>query len=856
MAGVSSHVLWQGVGRSQSTGIKQWRSSLRQSRIPPVEPNRQEAGVAVGGEVMLSAILSLALFGAGTAQTPGHPSPVNLVQNGGFEEEDDRKQLPDHWQFGWEVTHSGDSRLKGQKHQPDVSWDNEERHTGRRSVRVGVRRKQDDGVWNQEGIRHVPGTRVYRVSAAIKTQQLHDSEARIALVFLGEKNKWLSADYSAIVVAQDSDWKEYSRLVMAPAGTQRIRLRCWVNMRNSGTGTAWFDDVRLEATDEQEIPGMQYVDPSPMPTLSQDHRRKGYVCFRRNPLELVFPASVPPSADIDGPLEGSAARGEYESLSFGIHARRPLRSVRVQVSDLSKESGGSRIPSSSVLVRPVRYLPKQGQARWGPFADGLLTVPLFLQDKPAIDIAAESSHWFWVDVHVPEDVQEGLYRGQVTVSPEAVESTVIPLTVRVYPFRLLEPPDLHLGMYCKVFKDLELFRRHCRDMRAHGMTTMGLCCPLGSTLSLREGKVHVDFDGTGTLEQALDIYKQVGFPAPLVWLMGGDVGRWCLKQGTLESEAFARSYRQVIEAVLAERRQRGWPEIIFQPVDEPFEHTKRLSEAKRCLQILKQIPGVRTEEDGPNGNPETLHELYEWSDVLVYHDGPVLRRGSFDATGWERFLHQAQRDQKEVWFYNLDLTGWHPEVMRFGYGLGLWQAGATGVIEWCYDWHRDGKPETAYVPKSIIYAYPATDTETGGPTIGWQAVREGADDFKYLYTLVSALEQQEPAKDRRVLQIRQQLLEQLAQIDFRGSRGSAAQGDWTGPKTWTKEGVQVAGGNWKMANGLTLESYGQLKRQLAEWIVEIGPPTEPTQRPLGQLIRKWRLPSRDFESRSPGSPRQ
>jgi len=37
--------------------------------------------------------------------------------------------------------------------------------------------------------------------------------------------------------------------------------------------------------------------------------------------------------------------------------------------------------------------------------------------------------------------------------------------------------------------------------------------------------------------------------------------------------------------------------------------TQRLSDARRCLQRLKQVPGVRTEEDGPNGNPATLEEL-------------------------------------------------------------------------------------------------------------------------------------------------------------------------------------------------------------------------------------------------------
>ena len=781
--------------------------------------------------------------------------PRNVLENGGFEIDANGDGQPDHWRFAWKNTHSGDSQRSDRKERPDVAWDKTTFCSGTHSIRVGVARKQDDGVWTQDGIRHIDGTRIYRLSAAIKTRALHDTDARVAVVFLGDHGKWLGADYSAIAAVETHDWTRYVRLVEVPAGTQRLRVRCWVNMRNTGTGTAWFDDVELVPTNLTKRPGMQYVDDASMPPVSAAERRRGFVCFRRNPLRLVFPATVPPHADVGAPLAGFAARGEYESLSFGIRAWRQLEDVRVTVSDLIAESGRARIPASAVRVRPVRYLPKKGQSRWGPFADGLLTVPLFLQDRPSVDIAADTSQWFWVDVHVPDDAPAGLYRGQLAIEPSAGDGANIAISVEVLPFRLLEPPDGYFGMYCKVFRDMEAFRRHCRDMREHGMTTLGLCCPLDSSMAFRNGRVQVRFDGTGVLERALDVYRDVGFPAPVVWLMGSDVLRWCSKQGDPPGSAFASCYRQIIEAILAESKRRAWPEIIFQPVDEPFEHTQRLADARRCLEVLKQIPGVRTEEDGPNGNPETLEELYELSDVLVYHDGPVLRRGHFDAAGWEAFLGRLRRDGKEVWFYNIDLTAWHPEVMRFGYGFGLWQAGGTGMIEWCYDWHRDGQPETAYRPTSITFAYPPTATETGGPTIGWQAIREGVDDFKYLYTLVAALEQKDMGPGSRAAQIRDELLERLAQIDFRGSCGSAAQGDWTGRKTWTAEGAKAVSGDWKMANGLGFGDYDRLRRKLADWIMELGAPTEPPRVPLARLICKWRRSNRRAESEPHAIPR-
>ena len=793
------------------------------------------------------AIVNAAILLTFASRLPAQTATQNLIRNGGFEDDTNADGQPDNWQFDWKMTHSGDQQRAAEKQQPDVSLDGESPHAGRHSIRVGVVRPKDDGVWTQDGIRHIAGTHIYRVSAAIQAKGMKDTDARVAIVFLGAGGKWLAADYGAIVVTSDCEWTHFAGYVTAPKGTERLRIRCWLNMHNTGVGTAWFDSVELVPTTLTEMPGMQYVDDSPMPPLSPANQRKGYVVFRRNPLRLVFPATVPPSTDIDQPLTDVASQGESKSLSFGVRAVRPLTAVRTAVSDLTTKGNRSVIPAANVRVRPIRYLPKLGQSRWGPFADSLLTVPLFLQNGRAVDIAASTSHWFWVDIQVPDDASAGTYHGHVTLLPEGGDKTDIPISLQVQPFKLLEPPDAYFGMYCKTFRDLSLFRNHCRDMREHGMTTLGLCCSLGGDIARNEnGKVAVTFDGTGVFEQAMDIYCETGFPAPIAWLMGSDVVRWCLKQGKLESREFAECYRQVVEAILAESKRRGWSEIIFQPIDEPFEHTSRLETAKRCLEILKQIPGVRTEEDGPNGNPSTLEELYASSDILVYHDGPVLQRRSFDAAGWERFLQRLHSDGKEVWFYNIDLTGWHPEVMRFGYGFGLWQSGGTGMIQWCYDYHRDGQPETAYRPGSMTFAYPSTDTETGGPTTGWQAVREGVSDFKYLYTLVCRLEERGVQPDSREAEIRDAVLQFLEQIDFRGSRGSAAQGDWTGPKGWSADGIKVASGDWKMANGLTFDGYDHFRRQLADWVVELGPPTRSSSVPLATLIRKWRRPVKDF----------
>ena len=405
-------------------------------------------------------------------------------------------------------------------------------------------------------------------------------------------------------------------------------------------------------------------------------------------------------------------------------------------------------------------------------------------------------------------------------------ATTLPLEVEVLPVKLREPDNVYLGMYHRPVGDDAFRAAAWRDMREHGMTSVGLCCNLGAKLELEGEQVKVTFDGTGDLERSVREYLGVGFTMPIDWLMGADVLRWCKQQAKDDEAKFASYYRQIIEAILAHGKQSNWPELIFQPLDEPFEHTKGLDDCEKCLRILKQIPGVRTEEDGPNGNPSTLERLYDLCDVLVYHDGPTLRRGTYDAEGWKAFLERTRKDGKEIWFYNLDLTGWHPEVLRFGYGFGLHQAGGTGMIEWSYQTaFKPDKPELVYDKlDSIIYQYPQVGDETGGPTLAWEAAREGADDYKYLFTLKQLVEGATPgggAKARRAQTLWTNLEKQLARIDFNGSTGSAAQGDWTGRKDLSPEGDKIVSGDHKMANGLSFGDYDALRRKIADAIVEL-----------------------------------
>jgi len=767
----------------------------------------------------LAAFLAVGILGFASADDA-------LVPNGGFERDANNDGIPDGWTFAWKYTHSTDPDLKEPKQEPDWGVDTAVCHSGSKSVRVGVRRKNDDGVWSTELPVPKGAKKNLLVRARIKTQGMSKSDARVALVSLGGKGKWLGADYGLCVANKDHDWRLYTGIYSLHKATERLRLRLWVNFRYTGTGTAWFDDMTIMPTD-LEATGIKYRDRRPEPPYSAADRQTGFVVYRRDYVRLTMPQMAPTQKELERPFAIFATPGELEPLSICVRALRPVRGVSVEVTDLHGPKTAS-IPASAVDVRPVRILTKCGQSRWGPFADGDMDVPAYLEDRKQIDVPANTTRQFWATVNVPASAAAGEYHGKIIVTDGFGARIERPVTLRVFPFTLDDPPGMYFGMYSRYKKTPGLLERMYADQRAYGMTTVGICSVLGARYERDGERVRVTFADETPFVRCMTAYKAAGFPRPALWLMGRDVNRWCRKQGAMDSEIFASCYRQIILAVLEEGKRRGWPEIIFQPVDEPFEHTTRLPITKRNLQILKTIPGLRTEEDGPNGNPGTLEELYPWCDVLVYHDGPLVKRGRYDREAWQALLERAKRDGKEIWFYNIDLTGYHPEVMRFGYGFGLSQMGGTGMIEWSYQTAvREGKEELVYKqPNAIIYYYPKTATETGGPAIGWEAIREGVDDYKYLAKLRALVDRARASGNRRLVRSADEawkgVSDRLTRIDFTNVVGSAAQGGWTGPNEVDENGQRTVSGEYKLDNAWSFEDYDRLRLEIAEWIVRLA----------------------------------
>jgi len=570
-----------------------------------------------------------------------------------------------------------------------------------------------------------------------------------------------------------------------------------------------------------------YLDDSPLPPLTPDEQKRGFILFSRSYMRVLMKNAIPSASERINSLHINACPGEYEPATFSLHALRSLRDISIQASPL-RGSGGT-IEPYNIDIRSVRYMPWKGQGRWGTFQSTLLEdAPLLLEKRDSRQIEKNKNQTFWITVHTPDNLPPGRYHGNVNIKagPAILE---LPLTVEVYPFKLAEPVGITFAMYARMRPDPHWIAETFADMRAHGLTTLALAGNSGLDMKVKDDSVVINFTGDSPLELNMQGYRKAGFTEPMHWLMSGDFPRICAKIGPLDSEPFARAYRQLILQLIEHGQASGWPEIIFQPVDEAFEHETALPRMLRLMQILKSIPHLRTEADGMNGKWHNFsEEAYRLTDVINLHDGPMLdRHKPVDMCAWWKFYSRAVNDSKLIWFYNIDLSAWHPEPVRFMTGFGLWKSRAHGIIEWAYMWPV--KPEDSLAvysqPSAFLYRYPAAPGISGGPTIGYEMVREGIDDYRYLLTLEKYLDRAYTSGNPQIIAcanvIAEEIHAKIAAATFNGCRGVALQGNWTGKCEILPDGNRLVRGDHKIDNNWQFSDYQDLRHKIAAGIIQL-----------------------------------
>lgn len=577
----------------------------------------------------------------------------------------------------------------------------------------------------------------------------------------------------------------------------------------------YLDNFRFQAM-KARFHAVVWEDTAPDPRVSPVDRTRGYVVFTRPWAATVFPQSRPLESERTTALRAFGCPGETVPVKVSLWSLEDLGATRIVAEDL--RLGNKTVPAEAVKAYPVRCLDKRVYYSSDYFVKDM---PALLEERPAVDIAAGRAQSFWVEVALPANAAPGLYEGRLLVKPTNGEASSLRLAVRVLPYRLAAAPGMYWGVYYtgpKFVKTPEevksALERDLADQRAHGMTSVGLCFGLEKEdFSVANGQVTIAPQPEGRYARFMETYKRLGFPRPVIQL--NDTGQAAAAGEAVYSEGWKKLYKEFWIALARYHRERGWPQVIVQPVDEPgWQGPDERERNEVCLKLLKEIPGQLTEQDGPGDN------------YFLTVAGPYADVWNFNgAVAEPKALADILKRGKTVLTYNNDVEGYRPEMQRYCNGFYQLRAGIQGAFNWEYMGFNGNPYDDQDAPSdSWLTRYPAMPElgEVGGSSTGWAGARAGVDDYRYAQTLKEAINRglkSSRKKARLAAQNAQSVLPHvLATLDYRpGTRATAA---WASEKP-TAEGGKSVTGQLKVPNGWDLDTYDRARWQLVSATMDI-----------------------------------
>ncbi len=484
-----------------------------------------------------------------------------------------------------------------------------------------------------------------------------------------------------------------------------------------------------------------------------------------------------------------AARHDYEAAQIIVRPSQPLRSLTAAVSDLRGPNGEVIAADRIKLLYAYYHFVHQptdaaGVRDWWPDA----LPPL----DQGLDVAAGENQPLWVLVYVPPDAAPGDYRGQVSLRAEGFAAQV-PLELHVWNFALPQCSHLETAFGLSVG---EIFRYHGPKTEADKRRVLDLYFqsfaqhrispydptpldPIQVKFLPQENppRAEVDFNAFDrAMADAVTRYHFNTFNVRVQGMGGGTfherhpprIGEY--GEETPQYQAMFSSYLGQLEDHF---RQRDWLDMAYVYwFDEPEPRDYDFV-AQGLRRLRQHAPGLRrmlTEEPGDN----VLAGLVDiWCPISFNYDHTAAEKRR--AAG-ERFWWYVCTGPKAP-YCTLFID--HPATELRVWHWQTWQRKIAGTLVWQTNYWTSSAafpdhPQNPYedpmgyvsgysTPRGVKrywgngdgrFLYPPLAAAVPGKSgsdpviappvssIRWEMLREGVEDFEYLFLLRQAIERQ------------------------------------------------------------------------------------------------------------------
>lgn len=499
----------------------------------------------------------------------------------------------------------------------------------------------------------------------------------------------------------------------------------------------------------------------------------------------------------------SAAQGETEPFLLVLRPEVPLRDVDVRLSAFTGPDGAV-IPAPKLPARHLGYIyidePSGTRiAQKMPFetGTGLFPDPLL---RGLASVRPSHNLQFWVAVNVPQGTSAGLYHGEAIITfrkegwmPPALEIPVrVPVELTVRNFALPQPSPLLNTAFYSANQISKLSapaggRPLYDDFAAHRQTPEPIL-PAPELRVLAGPELSVDL--TGWEKEAAYILEEMKLPQVFLPVWGSARGlmqgvyflwhfpavtrqRWpafpapglpgafvCDEEGALTVD-FKALFGNYLKAANALVERRGWAgRVLVSTMDEPYtSHVVGEGRArdipKNNYAVIRSLVGL-IRESAPllrtfctaNPVPELEGQIDQW----------CLR--NLEAAGSGKFPEPTGGGVLTL-CDNYRTFIDYPMVAPRTLGWLCWKTGARGWLTF----ETMGELEKAWQEPVLVYPqfkggtvwgmgqlfYPDPAGKGLVPSVRWEMMRKGAEDYEYLWLLEQRLNELFKAKQNSTL---------------------------------------------------------------------------------------------------------
>jgi hypothetical protein len=527
-------------------------------------------------------------------------------------------------------------------------------------------------------------------------------------------------------------------------------------------------------------------DPGATGAVTKEETAAGYRVFFPPIARQLFGNSQPRAEELEDKQAWKAVAGQTQSHVVAVRGLKDVGAVSVALSS-------PQLKLEDVHVRWADYREYRVGSSW---AKTYRVEPNILVERPSQAVGRERLEIACVTYRVPAAAAAGAYKATLTVSPKDASPRQIPVMLTVYPFKLEQPAHATHGMfYYASYGDLSPL--DLADMRNHGVDTLvtGLA---PQRLKDKSGGLM----DTDRVERAYAMLKEQGFRSPMVC----DVGS--LKALLKDTPQNRQTFIDVVAAAQELAKSAGFTDTTFFPIDEPHSDPL-IADSKLACTWIRQVPGART---FITSNPKAVGVLE-----------PVLDDVCYNLSYLNPKTIGRVKAMKETLMYYCPSFAVEPEPNRYHTGFYFFKSGAKAIYQFAYLVLVDDPFCDLDGPnRDWSMCYPSMNSATHDPTLSWESLREGINDYRYAYTLqVKIAEARAAGKTAAADKAQKVLDEVMAAVDIDGAKaGGPAMGI---EADTSRKNEQIDAEVLKsVRNAKSAAWYDASRRKIADAIIELS----------------------------------